>query len=174
VSSLDRLWAGWRADYIEAVTGAGALESHPDGCVFCAILASGLPDTETHVVWRHPGGQAVALLNAYPYCSGHLMVMPTRHVGAVEDLTPDEGAAVWQGIGEAIRAVKSAYRPDGLNIGANLGRAAGAGIPGHFHMHVLPRWTGDSNFMTSIADTRVLPETLSAAAAKVRAAWEPA
>ena len=170
MSSLDRLWAGWRSEYIEGVTGAG--EGEPDGCVLCAILASGLADTETHIVWRHPSGDGVALLNAYPYCSGHLMVMPTRHVGTVEDLTEEEGAAVWQGIGQAIKAVKSAYRPDGLNMGANLGRAAGAGIPGHFHMHVLPRWAGDTNFMTSVADTRVLPETLSAAAAKIRAAWE--
>jgi diadenosine tetraphosphate (Ap4A) HIT family hydrolase len=170
VSSLDRLWAGWRAEYIEGVTGAS--EGHPGGCVLCAILTSGLPDTETHIVWRHPGGRAVAILNAYPYCSGHLMVMPTRHVGAIEELTDEEGTVVWQGIGQAVKAVKSAYRPDGLNIGANLGRAAGAGIPGHFHMHVLPRWAGDSNFMTSIAEARVLPETLSAAAAKIRSTWE--
>jgi ATP adenylyltransferase len=99
------------------------------------------------------------------------MVMPTRHVAALEDLSPAEGAAVWQGVIEAVTAIKAAYRPDALNAGANLGRAAGAGIPGHVHMHVLPRWNGDTNFMTSVANTRVLPETLASSAQKLRAAW---
>jgi diadenosine tetraphosphate (Ap4A) HIT family hydrolase len=139
--------------------------------VFCAILASGKPDSETHIVWRHPGGAAFAILNAFPYCSGHLMVMPTRHVGELEVLTPEESRAVWDGVSQAVRALKSAYRPDGLNLGANLGRAGGAGVPGHFHMHVLPRWGGDTNFMTTVANTRVLPEALPASAAKLRAAW---
>jgi diadenosine tetraphosphate (Ap4A) HIT family hydrolase len=170
VSSLDRLWAGWRSEYIESVSGLPE-EEEREGCVFCAILASGRPDAETHVLWRHPGGDAFALLNAFPYCSGHLMVMPTRHVSDLEALTPAESRAVWDGIGQAVRALKAAYRPDGLNMGANLGRAAGAGIPGHFHLHVLPRWGGDTNFMTAVADTRVLPEALAASAAKLRAAW---
>ena len=172
MSSLERLWAGWRSEYIESVTGSPG--SHPDGCVFCAILASGQPDTETHILWRHPAGKAFAILNAYPYCSGHLMVMPVRHEGALEDLSPAESEAVWQGVSEAVRALKTAYRPDGLNVGANLGRAGGAGIPDHFHLHVLPRWVGDTNFMTAVADTRVLPEALSTSAAKIRAAWPSA
>jgi diadenosine tetraphosphate (Ap4A) HIT family hydrolase len=145
-----------------------------DSCVFCAVLASGQPDSATHILWRQPGGQAFAILNAFPYCSGHLMVMPTRHEGALEDLSPAESEAVWQGVSEAVRALKTAYRPDGLNVGANLGRAGGAGVPGHFHLHVLPRWVGDTNFMTAVADTRVLPEALSASAAKLRAAWPSA
>jgi diadenosine tetraphosphate (Ap4A) HIT family hydrolase len=169
VSSLDRLWAGWRSEYIESVTAP--TESHGDGCVFCAILASGRPDSETHILWRHPGGGAFAILNAFPYCSGHLMVMPIRHESALEDLSPAESDAVWQGLSEAVRAVKTAYRPDGLNVGANLGRAGGAGIPGHFHMHILPRWSGDTNFMTTVANTRVLPETLAQTYTKLRAAW---
>ena len=169
MSSLDRLWAGWRSEYIGSVTGPS--DSHPDGCAFCTILASGRPDSETHILWRHPGGEAFAILNAFPYCSGHLMVMPTRHEGALEDLSSAESEAVWQGVSQAVRAVKTAYRPDGLNVGANLGRAGGAGIPGHFHLHVLPRWAGDTNFMTTVADTRVLPETLADTDAKLRAAW---
>jgi ATP adenylyltransferase len=173
VSSLERLWAGWRTPYVEqAAAGLGGDPgSGDDGCVFCAILAGRLPDQETHVVWRHAAGLAAALLNAYPYTSGHLMVMPTRHVGELENLGPDEMEAVWGGISQAVQALKRAYHPDGLNLGANLGRSAGAGIPGHFHLHVLPRWQGDTNFMTSVADTRVLPEALSASAAKVRSAW---
>ena len=113
----------------------------------------------------------LALLNAYPYTSGHLMVMPTRHVGELEALTAEESGAMWAGLSAAVRAIKASYRPDGLNVGANLGRAAGAGVPGHFHIHVLPRWNGDTSFMTTVADARVLPETLSFSASKLRAAW---
>jgi ATP adenylyltransferase len=166
MSSLERLWAGWRTAYVEEAARQDAAV-----CVFCAILASGLPDEETHVVWHHPDGLAVAILNAYPYTSGHLMVMPVRHVGELEQLDHAEAAAVWQGVGDAVRALKTAYHPDGLNLGANLGRSAGAGIPDHFHLHVVPRWDGDTSFMTSIADARVLPEALSASGDKVRAAW---
>ncbi len=168
MTGLDRLWAGWRSEYIEGVASGPA---EPDGCVFCAILASGLDDEDTHVLWRHPAGVALAILNAYPYGSGHLMVMPVRHVASPEDLSPAEGSAVWEGVTSAVAALRSAYRPDGLNVGANLGRAAGAGVPGHFHMHVLPRWAGDTNFMTSVAETRVLPEALATSAKKIRAAW---
>jgi ATP adenylyltransferase len=164
VSSLERLWAGWRSDYIQQATASDDKE-----CVLCAILAG--PDEETHVVWRHPADLVGAVLNAYPYTSGHLMVLPSRHVGDIEELTAAEGAALWEGITEAVRALKAAYQPDGLNIGANLGRSAGAGVPGHFHVHVLPRWNGDTNFMTSVAEARVLPEALSVTAARVRAAW---
>ncbi len=166
MTSLERLWAGWRIPYIEQAGGTGK-----GGCVFCDILASDLSDEEIHVVWRHPDGIAATLLNAYPYATGHLMVMPTRHVADIEQLSAAEADAVWRGASQAVRALKAAYRPDGLNLGANLGRAAGAGIPDHFHLHVLPRWDGDTNFMTSVADARVLPEALSVSAGRVRAAW---
>jgi diadenosine tetraphosphate (Ap4A) HIT family hydrolase len=171
MSALDHMWAGWRRDYIESVSGPPELDG---ACVFCAILASGLPDEETHIVWRDPKGATVALLNAYPYASGHLMVMPLRHAASPEDLDPVEGEGIWRGAREAIQAIKAAYTPDGINLGANLGRSAGAGVPGHFHLHVLPRWAGDTSFMTSVADTRVLPEALSVSAAKVRSAWPAA
>jgi ATP adenylyltransferase len=164
VSSLDRLWAGWRSEYIQR-----AIASDDDECVLCAILASA--DEEANVVWRYSTDLAAAVLNAYPYTSGHLMVLPSRHVGDMEELTTAEGAALWQGVVEAVGALKAAYHPDGLNVGANLGRSAGAGVPGHFHLHVLPRWNGDTNFMTSVAEARVLPEALSVSAARIRAAW---
>jgi len=170
VSELDRLWAGWRSEYIEGVTSASDPEK-PERCVFCSILASGLPDLETHVVWRHPEGRAVAILNAYPYSSGHLMVMPTRHVADLEGLDDGETAGLWWGVRQASAVLRAAYRPDGLNIGANLGKAAGAGVPGHLHVHLVPRWAGDTNFMTSVAGARVLPEALTVSADKVRAAW---
>ncbi len=113
----------------------------------------------------------VALLNAYPYTSGHLMVLPVRHVADLEDLDDQEGREMWESLRSAVVAVKAAYGPGGINVGANLGRAAGAGIPGHLHLHVVPRWGGDTNFMTSVADARVLPEALSTSAAKLRSAW---
>ena len=111
------------------------------------------------------------VLNAYPYTSGHLMVMPVRHVGELEELTADEAAGVWRELADAVRALKSGYSPDGLNVGANLGRSAGAGVPGHFHMHCVPRWNGDTNFMTTLAETRMLPEALPATYEKIRKAW---
>lgn len=166
--SLDRLWAGWRAEFVDSAAGSDG----DGGCVFCRILTSGLADTETHIVWRHPAGEVVALLNAYPYTSGHLMVMPVRHVADLEDLGGGEAAAMMDGLAGASRALKRAYRPHGLNVGANLGRAAGAGVPGHLHLHVLPRWGGDTNFMTAVADARVLPEALSVSDGRLRSAWE--
>ena len=162
---LERLWAGWRTAYVESAA------AEPDGGTspFTAILASGLPDTETNIVWR--GRYCFAILNAYPYTNGHLLVMPYREVGELEDLRPEEHAELWAGATDAVRALKAAYRPDSVNVGMNLGRSAGAGVPGHLHIHVLPRWNGDTNSMTGVAEVRVLPETLSASAAKVRAAW---
>jgi len=164
---LDRLWAGWRSDYV-ASSGAG----HPPDveCVFCGILGSGLPDDETYVLWR--GEHSFAILNAFPYTSGHLMVMPLRHVGELEELSDDEGDELFRAARRAVAAVKSAYDPEGFNLGANLGRAGGAGVPGHLHVHVLPRWAGDTNFMTSVAETRVLPESLPQTWKKLKGAWD--
>lgn len=161
--SLERLWAGWRNEYVDHAAGEA------DGCVFCRILASDEPGETTYVVRRD--GPCAVVLNAYPYTSGHLMVMPVRHVGELEGLDDDEAAAVWGQVADAVRALKAAYSPDGLNVGANLGRSAGAGVPGHFHMHCVPRWNGDTNFMTTLAETRTLPEALPATFAKIRKAW---
>lgn len=165
---LEHLWAGWRTEYVSAPGDAGP---ESPTCVFCRILASDRPDDETHVVWR--GQLCVAVLNAFPYTSGHLMVMPVRHVAEIEDLTDAERTELWLAVTDAVVALKAAYGPEGLNLGANLGRAAGAGIPGHFHVHVLPRWAGDTNFMTAVAGARVMPEALPATDERVRAAWPP-
>jgi ATP adenylyltransferase len=137
--------------------------------VFCRILGSGLPDEETFVLWR--GAHTFAILNAYPYTSGHLMVLPLRHVGELDELTDDEGDELFRAARIATAAVKAAYEPGGFNLGANLGRAGGAGVPGHLHVHVLPRWAGDTNFMTAVADTRVLPESLGTTWKKLKEAW---
>ena len=162
--TLDRLWAGWRSEYVESAT------DDDDGeCVFCRILESDAPGSETYVVWR--GERAAALLNKYPYTSGHVMVLPVRHVGELEDLGSTDATELWAAVADAVRALKAAYRPDGLNVGANLGRSGGAGVPGHFHVHCLPRWAGDTNFMTSVAEARVLPEPLGLTYERLAAAW---
>ncbi len=166
--TLERLWAGWRSEYVETAAGV-APQSDADACVFCRILASDEPPESTYVVWRDE--RCAVVLNAYPYTSGHLMIMPLRHVAGPEDLIANESAALWAVVTDAVRALKAAYRPEGLNLGANLGRAAGAGVPGHFHVHCVPRWNGDTNFMTTTAEVRVLPESLPATFGKVREAW---
>jgi diadenosine tetraphosphate (Ap4A) HIT family hydrolase len=163
--AMDRLWAGWRSSYV-AVAGNG---EPVGGSLFSRILASGLPDDETHVVWR--GERVFTILNAYPYTCGHMLVMPYREVGELEDLTPDESAELWAAVRDAVVAIKVAYSPQGVNVGLNLGEAAGAGIPSHMHVHVLPRWNADSNFMTAVAEVRVLPEALGDTWRKLRAAW---
>jgi ATP adenylyltransferase len=165
--TLDRLWAGWRGEYIDGVTSGQG--DGPRGSVFTRILESGLPDEETHIVWR--GAQTFAILNRYPYISGHLLVMPYREVGEIEELTDDERVELWDAVTACVRAIKQAYAPDGLNVGLNLGTAGGAGVPEHVHVHVMPRWDADSNFMTSVAETRVLPEALPVTWAKLRDAW---
>jgi ATP adenylyltransferase len=163
---MDRLWAGWRGEYIDDVT---ALDGGARTSVFKAILESGLPDEDTHIVWRGP--LTFAILNRFPYISGHLLVMPYREVGELEELTPEETTELWTAVTNAVRAIKSAYGPDGLNIGVNLGTAGGAGVPDHLHVHVMPRWNADSNFMTAVAETRVLPEALPVSWRKLRDAW---
>jgi ATP adenylyltransferase len=149
-------------------TGAGA-EPRKEDCVFCKILAGAEPDEVTYVLWR--GRRCFAVLNTFPYASGHLMVMPTRHVADLEEITGEEAAELWDALSDGVRALKASYGPDGVNVGANLGRAAGAGIPGHFHIHVVPRWVGDTNFITSVAETRVLPESLPDTWTRLRASW---
>jgi ATP adenylyltransferase len=166
---MERLWAGWRSAYV-AAAGNGAFDPGPgEGSIFTRILASGRPDEETHVVWR--GETCFAILNAFPYTSGHVLVMPYREVGELEDLTPDETAEMWGAVRDAVVALKTAYSPHGVNVGMNLGEAAGAGIASHLHVHVLPRWNADSNFMTAVAETRVLPEALDDTWRKLRDAW---
>jgi diadenosine tetraphosphate (Ap4A) HIT family hydrolase len=166
---VERLWAGWRIPYIEQDDAHRTASRMPGLSLFEGIEQSGLPDDETYVLWRGP--RCFALLNAFPYGSGHLMVLPKRAVADLEALEADEHDELWAAVRDAVVAVKAAYRPQGVNIGINLGTAAGAGVPGHLHVHVLPRWAGDTNFMTSVAEVRVLPEPLSDTWRKLRAAW---
>jgi ATP adenylyltransferase len=139
------------------VESAGAPPSASAGCVFCEALAAG-DDRRALILRRSP--RAFLILNKFPYASGHVMVVVTRHVGTLEDATPGELGEAMDMLQTAVRAIGAAYKPDGYNVGANQGRVAGAGIVGHLHMHVVPRWNGDTNFMPVIGDTRVLPESL--------------
>ncbi len=169
--ALARLWAGWRSGYIARITTDDA-EVRPDEegrSLFERILHSGLPDDETYILWR--GSGCFAVLNAFPYGSGHLMVLPNAAAPDLADLAPEVAAELWIGVQAAVAAVRSVYEPDGVNVGVNLGAGAGAGIPDHLHVHVLPRWSGDTNFMTAVAETRVLNEPLAVTWAKVREAW---
>jgi diadenosine tetraphosphate (Ap4A) HIT family hydrolase len=161
----ERLWNGWRAAYVSALP-----ETPSDGgSVFTAILQSGLSDEECYIV--HRGARVFAILNAFPYATGHTLVMPYREVAELEDLDSEEAAELWTTVTDAVRAAKAAYHPGGVNVGINLGRPAGGSVSEHLHVHVVPRWVGDGNFMTAIANTRTLPEALADTAAKLRAAW---
>lgn len=140
--------------------------------MFTQILELGLPDRETNIV--HRGPTCFVILNAYPYGTGHTMILPYREVPNLEDLTPEEHAELWATVTDAVRAVKAAYRPEGVNVGVNLGRPAGGSVSEHLHVHVVPRWTGDANFMTTVANTRTIPEALIDTADRIRAAWPAA
>lgn len=165
---LERLWAPWRSRYVAGLPAAGA--EHRGATLFEQILAAPEPDDETGILWR--GQTCFAVLNAYPYGSGHLMVVPNRPVADLDALSDAESDELWAATRAAVAAIRRAYNPDGVNVGINLGAAAGAGIPGHLHVHCLPRWQGDTNFMTTAAETRVLPEPLSESWSKLRNAWE--
>lgn len=172
--TLEQLWNGWRSAYVrggEAGAGRGAPDTvgGAAGSVFTQILASGLDDVETHIV--HRGSSVFAILNAFPYASGHLMVLPYREIAHLEDLNAAESAELWETVTDAVSAVKRSHRPHALNVGINLGASAGGSVVEHLHVHVVPRWEGDSNFMTSVANTRTLPEPLVETAARIRDAW---
>jgi ATP adenylyltransferase len=165
VDTYERLWNGWRAAYVGGVSA----EPSGEGSVFKAILDSGLTDEECNIVYR--GQHVFAILNAFPYASGHTLVMPYREIANLEDLDAAEAAELWSTVTDAVRAVKAAYTPGGVNVGVNLGRPAGGSVSEHLHVHVVPRWVGDGNFMTAIANTRTLPEALTDTAARLRSAW---
>ena len=155
-----QLWAPWRLEYV-------ASADEDDGCVFCRALES---DAEASLVVRRGQG-AFVLLNRFPYASGHLMVAPIRHVGDFGELEPEEAAEIHRLATQGIAALKETYRPDGFNLGWNLGRVAGAGVVDHVHLHVVPRWSGDTNFMPVLADVKVIPEHLAESRTRLAEAW---
>jgi ATP adenylyltransferase len=155
-----QLWAPWRLEYIKQA------DEQP-GCVFCEAAAR--DDEETLVV--HRGELAFVLLNKFPYSSGHLMVAPYRHVGELAELNKEEVLEIHGLAQRGLEALGAVYEPEGYNLGWNLGRIAGAGVVDHIHMHVVPRWAGDTNFMPVLADVKVLPEHLSETRRRVAEAW---
>jgi len=157
---MDRLWTPWRLAYVSG--------GEPAGCVFCS--ASTDPDAAPLILFR--GTACFVILNLFPYNNAHLMVVPNRHVATLADATPEELAELIALTRTAEVAITEAYAPHGMNMGINLGKPAGAGVPGHLHLHVVPRWTGDTNFMTIVGQTRVLPEELPQTAEKLRPIFE--
>ncbi len=147
---MDYLWTPWRYQYITNV-------DKTEGCIFCEKAAEN-DDQQALIV--HRAQYCFVILNAFPYTSGHVMVVPYEHVDQLQKLSPEAAAEMMQLSQRLEGVLRSLYHPDGLNLGMNLGKAAGAGIAGHIHMHVLPRWVADANFMTVVGETRILPETL--------------
>jgi ATP adenylyltransferase len=161
---MDHLWSPWRQAYITGGTKAV-------GCIFCNVDGPDRdPEREALLLFR--GRTCFVILNLYPYNNGHLMVVPYRHIGGLAAATPDELVELMHLTRNAEIALNEAYAPQGINIGINLGRAAGAGVLDHVHVHLVPRWNGDTNFMTVIGHARVLPEDLSQTAARLRPVFE--
>jgi ATP adenylyltransferase len=157
---LKRLWAPWRLEYIQAA-------DTQEGCVFC--LAAEAADEDALVVRR--GRLAFVLVNKYPYAAGHLMVAPFRHEGEFGDLDADEAVEIHMLAASGLAALAETMQPQGFNLGWNLGRIAGAGVADHVHLHVVPRWAGDTNFMPVLADVKVIPEALADTRVKLAEAW---
>ncbi len=158
---MDHLWSPWRYQYVQK-------EKTGDGCVFCRAAASP-EDQDNLVVYR--GRNNFVMLNLYPYSTGHLMVVPYQHVDNLQDATRETLEEMILLVRDSQRHLGTVYRAPGFNLGMNLGESAGAGIAEHIHMHVLPRWPGDTNFMTTVAETRVLPEDLPVTWKKLRGAF---
>ena len=161
---MDRLWSPWRYDYIKS---GSSVEKKEPSCVFCSMLESEGDDESKFIV--HRATYNFIVLNIYPYISGHTMLVPYAHIAelsAASKETTDEMMDLTKRCQAAMREI---YRPNGFNLGMNLGRAAGAGVADHFHMHILPRWIGDTNFMTTVGETRVHPEDLATTYQKLRA-----
>lgn len=159
---MDYLWTPWRYAYITAATK----DTPPDVCILCELPK--LADGESKIVYR--GERCYIILNTFPYTSGHVMVVPFVHLDELQKL-PAADAQEMMGLSQRMESVlRRVYSPDGINLGMNIGRAAGAGVAGHIHMHVLPRWVGDTNFMTVTAESRVLPEALEVTYERIRSA----
>jgi ATP adenylyltransferase len=156
-----QLWAPWRLEYIQQA-------DEQEGCLFCRAVEAG--DDEAALVVRR-GRKAIVVVNKYPYASGHFMVAPVRHVGDFAELDDEEALEVHRLAGRGMGALAQLYEPQGFNLGWNLGRIAGAGVVDHVHLHVVPRWAGDTNFMPVLADVKVIPEHLLETRRRLADAW---
>ena len=166
---MDRLWSPWRLAYVTSNA------TKPEGCVFCAVTAPGVGqpgDPARDALVLVHGRDCYVILNLYPYNNGHLMVVPRRHIASLTLATAAELEELMQLTRDAEAAVTEVYQPQGINVGINLGRSAGAGIADHMHIHLVPRWTGDTNFMSGVGNTRVLPDGMLETAARLRPVFE--
>ncbi len=159
---MKRMWSPWRMKYIDQ-------PGESNGCFFCEAAAN--PQDSQHLV-VHYGSRAFVIVNRYPYASGHIMVVPKEHIPSLEGMDPEVMQELIGLLAKAQGVLQKVYQPEGFNIGANLGAAAGAGVPGHFHFHIVPRWVGDTNFMSSLGETRVLPEEVAETHRRLQKAWD--
>ena len=163
---MERLWSPWRAKYL-----ASADDPQAEGCVFCHVARDEANDETNFVVYR--AQHAFVVLNLYPYISGHLLIIPYLHTGEFDSLSKEISDEMMDLAKRSQTALREVYKPQGFNMGMNLGKAAGAGIVDHVHIHMLPRWGGDTNFMTTVGEARVLPEDLPTTYSKLRAKFNP-
>jgi len=155
---MNHIWSPWRMKYIES-------NEKEEGCVFCNAQAKE-DNADNLIAFR--GERAFVILNLYPYTSGHLMVVPFAHIATLEELDSATRAEMMELTSQSMSVLRKIYRPQAFNMGANIGEAAGAGVPGHVHIHIVPRWGGDTNFMTTLGETRVLPEAIEETCKRVR------
>lgn len=159
---MDRLWATWRMPYIDS------LKEKTGGCIFCEKPAEG-KDEEMYVLHRR--AKSFVILNTFPYNPGHIMIAPSRHVGSFSKLDGEERSEIMELLALSETILEEVFRPNGMNVGVNLGKAAGAGVPGHLHVHLVPRWQGDANFMPVLGGTKVLPQGLRETYGRLREAF---
>jgi ATP adenylyltransferase len=158
---MKRLWAPWRMQYIGG-------EQRP-GCLFDRVIENPDDPDADLVIWRPAG--AIVMLNKFPYNPGHAMVAPTAHVPTLEDLDDEQSLALMRALRRTLKVIRDTMQPDGFNVGANIGRPAGAGVPDHVHVHVVPRWSGDTNFMAVVDDVKIVNEALDQTAEKLKRAF---
>lgn len=171
---IDNIWSGWRSHYVSGlervVVEDGGRRSIDGPSIFRKILDSGLSDEETFIV--HRGERVFTIMNSFPYSVGHVLVLPYRQVAEISDLDSGEFGELWTEVESAVGVVRDTLGPDGFNIGLNLGAASGGSVSEHLHVHVVPRWFGDANFMVSTASVKAIPEALDVTAARLRTTWE--
>ena len=163
---MERIWAPWREEY---VTGAGKVRARRGTCILCRSLKDARRAGSLVV---HVAARSFVMMNRFPYNAGHVMIAPRRHVGSLTEATAEELSEIMLLARRLEKVMGKAYKPDGINLGMNLGKSAGAGVADHIHLHVLPRWTGDTNFMTVVGETRVIPEDPAKACARLRSLFE--
>ena len=156
---MKQLWAPWRMEF---------LNQNMDGCIFCTIFKE-TTDQENLILFR--GSSSYIVLNRFPYTSGHLLIVTNSHIASIEDLDPDSQLEIMDFTTRSVRVLRKVYKPEGFNIGTNIGKSAGAGVVDHLHFHIVPRWSGDANYMESLAETKVIPESLDVTYKRIASEW---